>query len=525
MGKNVKLSLFVLISLLLLVAYSFAEEGEQPQLSTPATVAAASPATQGSAKAQTTRKSEGITWGYDERFRFDAWNNSDWNGKLEDENRQLKFRTRVFLNVPFGNYVDAYVRLGNEAIKKTADPTAAHDGPSAFRMNEIWFDNAYLNFKKLPIKGLSLQVGRQDFRKGDGFIIFTDAPLHGARSVPNNMFDLTYKYKKQTLELFGMYNPKFDEFFPIINGDANTGSTIQGKQYGEWDSLGTGLYYTNNQYKNTDIEGYYIFKKEYNDYRARTNYLYQPDRHFSTIGGRFVQRFGTTSYRQPSWKIVGEFAGEIGTQDSMNAAFANTPIHAWGGFTYVKKRFDVKFHPWVLVDFTAMSGSDPNNPNTIGAFDPVYSRWAESPSLTDKPDWSSIYIYSQNGHEVGIGYYSNSKMTQVEAGFFPIPQIEVVLGYGHWSAFYPFSMNPYHLIVNPIATPASVTSYFSSGDNRMDQYRAKFKYTITKDVYGYVGLEKVLPGSFYKGKDNGIFFRTEVNYRYSGLVPMPWKKK
>ena len=62
-----------------------------------------------------------ITYGFDERFRFEGYNNADFNSAKADRLNQLRMRTRLFSDINFNEYLEGYVRMGWEGIKRTTD--------------------------------------------------------------------------------------------------------------------------------------------------------------------------------------------------------------------------------------------------------------------------------------------------------------------------------------------------------------------------------------------------------------------
>jgi len=476
----------------------------------------------------------GITFGFDERLRYEGYNNGDFNSVKHDKTFQLRTRVRPYADFNFNDYFEGYVRMGWEGVKRTSDPSypVAPNGAeqaSPFMAGELWFDNAWIKIKKVPgVENLSAQVGRFEIVKGDGFLFSDPSGADGTREGYDNAVDLTYRMGNSKFELIGIYNPKYDEFFPVWNkapivdptNPANAGPVKNynpalvetGKQLQEWDQAAVGVYYTNREHKSTDFDLYTFFNKSYNDIRKQTWYMYLPDRHYTLFGGRMVHRLKQV----PGLSLAGEFAYETGTENSMAVGIPNFDIRAWGGYGYAKKTFKVRFNPYVTAGFWALSGQDPKS-RTVGNFDPLFQRAANTQLSGDAPSWSEFYIFSL-GYEEGAYYWTNLKMAQAEAGFTPIKQLTVVGGYAHLDSMQPFAVNPYHAVgsVHP-ATPAA--GVFGTGLGRGQLAKTKLIYRINPAVSGYISLEKFLPGDFYTPQNNGYWFRSEITYRFKTLVP------
>jgi len=476
-----------------------------------------------------------ITYGFEERFRFEGYNNADFNSAKADRLNQFRMRTRPYVDLNFNEYLEGYVRMGWEGIKRTNDPSypsaKVNEQASPFTAGELWFDNAYLKMKKFPgAENLSMQAGRFEIVKGDGWLFSDPSGLDGSREGYDNAVDLAYRYKNSKLELIGIDNPKYDEFFPVWNKLSITDSANpynvgpvksyipalaeNGKQLQEWDQTAVGAYYTNRELKNTDIDAYTFFNKSYGDIRKQSFYMYLPDRAYTLFGGRAVQRVKQI----PGLSVTGEAAYEAGTEDSRKAGVPNFDIRAWGGYGYAKQKFSVKTKPYVTAGFWALSGQNPNS-RTVGNFDPLFQRSSNTSLTGDAPSWSEFYIFSQ-GYEEGSYYWTNLKMAQVESGFTPVKQLTFVGGYAHLDAMQPFAVNPYHAVgsVEPAKAAAGV---FGDGLGRGQLAKVRMIYRITSSVQGYVNLEKFLPGDFYVPQHSSYWFRSEITYRFNRFAPFP----
>jgi hypothetical protein len=450
----------------------------------------------------------GITYGIDGRVRIDTYNNTDITNGVNDETRFARVRTRIFVNVPIGPNVDGYVRFATEPFKRWATEGGNYNGPNTapgYMGGDFWFDNVYLDFKKLPIKGVNLRVGRQDILKGDGFFLFSGAVATGPRNGGFDAFNLGYTFGKQKIELMGFWLPQTDDFYPVINQSYQQRPGLMSSPFGVpfpylYQDMGTqqaaGAYYTGRQFKNTDIDAFYFFVKQYNmtsiggatnssgAFTATSapsflntykNYHYEPDRHTNMLGGRIVQRL------PGDITIHGNFTYQFGHQDAMtglnNAAFGTfanpngqavgcaagvatcgypqTDIRAWGGYGFVTKYFPkVKTQPYLRFQTMLLSGQDPNKLGTDGNFDTGFARWAFHPSPFIEngygtPLYSDEYVNSLTA-ELGINpaYLSNTKNFGAEAGFTPIQgkvrKIQIVGAYQFVNAFHPFVADPIH---------------------------------------------------------------------------------
>ncbi|HWR34563.1 MAG TPA: alginate export family protein [Clostridia bacterium] len=412
-----------------------------------------------------------IEYGFEGRFRSEAWNNVDFNSTLPDSRNQFRFRTKFWTNVPLGQHVDVFMQLGNE-FKKQATPELKFDP------DEVFVDSFYVNVKDLFTRGLNLRVGRQNFFRGEGMVLMDGSPLEGSRGFYYNAINLSYSWRKSNLELIGIYNPRRDRFLPRVNN--------KDKYLNEWDEQAIGLYYSDKNHSRSEWESYYFYKKELHDYRAKTNPQFQSDRYLHTTGGRLVQTFGK------GFTATGEAALQLGRQHP------GVDVRGWSAYGYVKKSFVARGTPYVLAGNWAMSGDDPRT-DAVEGWDPLFSRW---------PRWSDLYIYSQV-REKGVSYWTNTALMQAEAGFTPHKKVALRATYYHMRAFHPFP---------------GEASVFSKGKHRGDLLQARVDFKLNDAVRGHLQYESLLPGNFYSGQTSGHFVRSELVYQFKGLLH-PWKSR
>lgn len=410
-----------------------------------------------------------IDYGFEQRVRNENWNNlMDYNQNLYDKRVQVRYRTRLWMKAPLSKDVDISVGLNqesNEIIKP--------DRP--FRFDEAVFETAYIDFKKLFVKGLSLRVGRQNIMKGEGFLIFEGNPGDGSRSIYFNAAVLGYSWKKSKLELIGISNPRTDRYFPRIHS--------RSKPLQDWSDQAIGTYYTDTNLKNTAIEAYYFYKKEVRDLRAPTNPLFQPDRHVSTAGGRVVQKL------QKGWSLTGELATQWGKQHP------NTSISGRGGYAYVKKTFGDGARSYVLGGYIGTSGDNPDTKNKVEGWDPIFSRW---------PKYSELYIYSQV-NEKAVAYMTNTGMWQGEVVYSPVKPVSCRFTLYHMGATYPFRGS---------------AQTFGAGTARGNMPQVRVDYVRNSHWKGHVLYERLVPGSFYSIQSPAHFLRFEVIYTLLGSVKL-----
>jgi hypothetical protein len=450
------------IAILILLASFHLGAQTSATSATPATSAAPAAAAPAAAAGQTL-----FEYGFEQRVRNEDWNNlMDYNQNLNDKRAQVRYRSRLWMKAALNKDIDFSVGLNqetNEIIKP--------DKP--FRFDEVIFETAYIDFKKLFVKGLSLRVGRQNIMKNEGFLIFEGNPGDGSRTTYFNAAVLAYSWKKSKLEFIGIDDPRTDRFLPRFHPPTRT--------LNDWSEQALGTYYTDGNLKNTSIEAYYFYKKEVRDQRAATHPLFQPDRHVSTVGGRVVQKF------KKGWSATGEFGLQWGAQHP------STQISGRGGYAYVKKTFGAAAKNYVLAGYIGMSGDNPATTGKYEGWDPIFSRW---------PKYSELYIYSQV-NEKAVAYWTNTGMWQMEAVYFPFKPVQCRFTLYHMDAFYPFKGNP---------------ATFGTGTARGNLPQVRVDYTRNARWKGHILYERLVPGSYYSVQSPSHFLRFEVTYTLTGIV-------
>lgn len=410
-----------------------------------------------------------LVLGAEGRVRSENWNNIiDFNHAVNDVREQIRYRLRVWMDLPITDRIDFHAGLTDE-FYQFMQPVRN------LSYNEVVFEILSVEMKKLVVPALSLQLGRQNLARGEGFVLFDGTPGDGSRTGYFNAVDLSYKYRKSNLELIGILNPLQDRFLPRIND--------QHRYLIEWNEQAVGLYYTDLNHPKSDIQAYYFYKREVHDYRSSFDPQYQSDRHVSTLGGRIVHQMNR------GFSVTGEAAVQWGVQHP------NIPIRAWGGYGYVKKDFSVRWKPYVLGGYWILSGDNPATPNQIEGWDPIFSRW---------PKWGDLYLYATIP-EKGVGYATNDHFSQLEAGFSPFDFLHFRTTWYHQDAFFPFP---------------GTNKIFGAGTERGNLVQGRADVRINSQLSGHVVYEGFLPRSFYSHPSSGFFLRGEVIYTYRGAIPL-----
>jgi methyl-accepting chemotaxis protein len=404
-----------------------------------------------------------FTIGFEQRVRSDDWNNAiDMSDKTNDQRDQFRDRTRLWFNAPVTSNIDLFAGVAAENTQRFG---------SVKHFDEVFFDQAYVNFRKVFVKGLSLKLGRQEIFKGEGFILFDGTPGDGPRSGYFNGADLNYSFKKSQLDLMAFADPARDHYLPIIHD--------QYRLLQNWDEQAVGAYYSTADFRNLVVDGYYFYKKEINDVLPVKNPQFMPDRHVQTAGGRVLVKLD----KRTNWAT--EFARQWGAQHG------GVQITGWGGYSYVKHTFDRRLKPYVKAGYWAMSGDDPKTKGTWEGWDPLFSQY---------PKWSDMYVYTQS-KEVSIAYATNLRMSQTEAGFSPIAKNTLALIWFHMDSFHPF---------------AGSAATFGTGTNRGENVQLRWDAAPSPSWKMSIHYETHHPGDFYSvNRAPAYEVQCQVIYQFS----------
>jgi hypothetical protein len=412
-----------------------------------------------------------LEFGFQERVRSESWDNIvDHQSAKPDARTQYRFRTRLWTVVPLGEDLTFAAGLVNEN-RKITKPDVAYNG------REVVFETFYLDWRLGS--AWSLRAGRQNLMRGDGFVLWDGSALDGSRSAYVNALDLAWKGGDAKVEFLAISNPYKEEYLPSLN---KTDNPKERQLLNEHDEAALGLYGTWKR-DSHDVQAYAILKTERNDYRAKTDPLFVPDRSVETLGLRVAEDLGK------GLKAMGEFAVQGGTQDGRPGTLEHgSDIHAWGGQAKLTQTFSVAWQPDLTLGWTGLSGDDPSTPAKEN-WDPLFSRW---------PKWSELYIYSQVP-EAGVATWSN--LNQWEATVQAKPHAKVGL---RASLFWLRAFQPV----------MGKGSIFSSGLCRGRILELRGDVTLSEQWQGHILYEHLAPGMFYSGPDSGRFFRVEAIYTF-----------
>jgi hypothetical protein len=424
------------------------------------------------------------------RLRYEYWRNwKDMDNGLKDNRNHFILKTALWGKADFNANTSLFAKLCNEfkaytyfggtasvIPDKTADKKGYH-----FDINEVIFENLYLDeslFLGLPV---DLRLGRQDFAGmyGEGFLVMEGTPQDGPRTLYFNAAKTSWRLNKgNTIDLIYINNPRDEEFLPVMNRteltvSSNPSLDKQPQLLNTTDEEASVVYWKNKDIKDLALEGYYIFKSE----AEEGGYGYQTQKgRISTLGSFASYALGTLTFR-------GQMANQFGS-------YGHNSRRGIGGYVFVENSFKGSaWNPKASIGFVYLSGDKEETADNEG-WDPLFSRW----------EWlSPMYARSMCAETGILGYWTNMRIFRVNLFMKPTEKINIYLWYNFLQA-------------NEQVAPSAILS--GNGKNRGHLPQVKLEYMFNKNVTTFFWMEYLIPGDFYKDRDPAIFLRTELQLKF-----------
>ncbi len=325
-----------------------------------------------------------LNWGFDERIRQEYFDNV-FNLEEKRKNREWDFgryRSRIWTTVTPIPELEFNVRLAWESRYwfQPEDIPARDD----YQSNNLFFDN--LNFKIKQPFGLpvTVTVGRQDIILGDGWLVLDGTPYDGSTSIYFDAVRTTIELKdiQTTADLIYIQNyatnnkwlpPEDTRHAAQQIAEGNVSSEVI-----EQDEKGAILWVANKSIKDTEIDGYFIYK--HND----AVFANADDGDIYTLGSRVVHNIGE------HWLAKAEGALQFGEQKTLYPKFSpafGTQQNIWAGgaTTSLTYLFKDKWNNQLATGYEFLSGDRSDTKGTNEAFNPLWGRW---------PQWSELMVYN-----------------------------------------------------------------------------------------------------------------------------------
>jgi hypothetical protein len=431
-----------------------------------------------------------LNWGADLRVRNEYYNNivtlSDAAPRHEQD--VIRFRGRLWGTATIVTNLTLNGRLSAEP-REWMKPAfvSQFSGRQGMEWRYGIADNLNVKWNNILDLPLSLTAGRQDILIGDYYdwwLVSDGTPGDGSWTFFLDSIRLNFDAKdiKTKFDMIYIYqNARPSEWMPTIGNSSAYTLTEQNEQ-------GVILYASNKSIKNTQLDGYFIYKRDDKEFSNGDN------ADIYTTGGKLT---GTPA---DHWQYSVEGAYQFGhKQDgTVTAPTPQTgwrPIDAYGGKAKLTYLFKDPMNNQVGLVGEFLSGDDPNTTGKDEMFDLLWGRW---------PRWSELYIYS----------YVNETSRK-------IAQINNIGRFGPTWSISPTKKLSFSATYNAMFAPQTVptrnvnASLFSyNGSFRGHYLQTILRYQFNKNIAAHLWGEFVWQGDYYTHQDLSTFVRAEVLFTF-----------
>ncbi len=436
-----------------------------------------------SALDQIKKPADWFSWGADFRVRNEYFNNALSLSPVAADNEQdyFRYRARVWASVTPLDGLSLSTRLTTEP-RTWMKPAgySPYKGNSGTDWTYGLFDQLALQWQKPANLPITLNIGRQDLRFGDGWLVLEGTPNDGSWSIFLDSAKLTLDLKEAatTIDFVGIYQlADNDAWLPIL-------SASEQRPLSDQDEKGFILNVANKSVTQANVDAYFIYKHD--DLVTR----YGDDADIYTVGARLA---GALS---PHWKYSVEGAYQLGQKDDLNVRYPNPgpgsrDIEAFGMKGRLSYLVGDRLQNQFQLNYEYLSGDDPATPEDE-MFDILWGRW---------PQWSELYNVYSYALETRVSQTANLHRIGPGWSFVPTRGMDFSL---HYNALFANESVP---------TRAVVPDRFSNDGNfRGHYFQAILKQKFSRHISGHLWSEFVLPGDFYVSDDTMTFLRAELMF-------------
>ncbi len=340
------------------------------------------------------------------------------------------------------------------------------DGMRDTDFDEVVFETLNLEWSKAFTLPLKIKVGRQNLMDLNKWLFADGTPLDGSRTSYFDAVRFTYELAEQKTSIDVVYIDQYsnsDKWLPPIN-DVD-------RHLIENDERAVALYVKNKSIENTQIDGYYIWRKTQRELDNGWN------SDLSTIGGRVA---GDIS---ENWKYYTELAVQVGSKDGYH-------VSALGSNNQVSYFLRDKLNNNFRLGYEYRSGGNHPREN----FDILWGRYSYI---------SNIYCSYLGTLENNSAMFTN--LHRINFGWSCDPTKKLSLH------------TDYNLLFCDNNQSDDLGDRFSkSGCLRGHLFAGLLKYKFNKYVSGHLIGEILLPGDYYTDRSNDValFLRYQLVFAF-----------
>ncbi len=437
-------------------------------------------------------------WGADFRARNEYYNEivSLNQSDIYSEQDVVRFRGRLWAtaepvkDLTLNTRLSAEPRLWNKRAFATP-----YVGKTGMEWRYGIFDLLNVKWDKILDQPLTITAGRQDIMLGDFYdwwLVSDGTPNDGSWTFFLDSVRVTWEPEPLHTRFDLIYiqqSSRPDEWMPTIGDPVSP--NYSDYYLTEQNERGAILYASNKSIKNTQIDGYFIYKHDSAEELrfAGTERWSGDNADIYTAGGKIT---GTPAEH---WKYSLEGAYQFGQKEDRILGVETTrDIDAYGAKAKLTYLLKDQLNNQFSLSAEFLSGDDPNTQNDE-MFDVLWGRW---------PRWSELYIYSYATETSG-------KFAQMNNLFRVGPSWSITPAKGlTFTAAYNALFAP-----EDTATRAVNTSVFSSDGNFRGHFAQAFvKYQINKYINAHLWGEAIWQGDYYENRDLLSFVRAEIMFTF-----------
>lgn len=432
-----------------------------------------------------------LSWGADLRVRDEYYNNIVSLSDVDPLHEQnvIRYRSRFWASATPVTNVSFNARIASESRLWTKPSfIPVYGGRTGMEWRYGIVDNMNLKWANAFDQPLTITAGRQDIVLGDfwnWWLVADGTPGDGSWSYFLDSARLTYDAKDLKTRFDGIFiyqRARPDDWMPTLDNSSAYGLTEQNEQ-------GVILYASNKSLKNTQIDGYFIYKGDDQEFRNGD------DANIFTLGAKIT---GTPAEH---WSYSLEGAYQFGEKmDPMvrTPVPANTErrdLDAFGVNARVSYLFKDVLNNQAHLIFEHLSGDDPDSTGRDEMFDVLWGRW---------PRWSELYIYSYV-QETGGKIAQLNNIQRIGAGWTLNPMKPMQLGFYYNALFAPESV--------PTRT-INAARFSQDGHFRGHYFQGVLTHTFSRHVKGHLWSEFIWQDDFYVDRELLTFLRAEVSLTF-----------
>lgn len=445
-----------------------------PVVEAPATQPAADPIQEFIAK--TKQPCPFFKWGADYRIRNEYQRNTNGLDKSIAENDRdwIRHRARIWSTISLENVIEFNSRITWEG-RNWFEPESAMN----FDLGEILFDIFNVTIRRPGDLPFTVVGGRQEIALGDRWLVFEGTPYDGSRTIYFDAIRITTELEDIQTKIDTIYlevDSEGDHWIPMLKDRERNQQTgaYQDRYVVEHDEQGVILWVENKSLENTEIDGYFIYKRD-----IQGPFPFSDNADIYTFGGRVVHKF------DEHWMARSEVAPQFGRRNG-------NQICALGSLNRLSYHFNDKHNNWLRLDYELMSGDDPGSQGTEESFDLLWGRW---------PRFSELLIYLApierrpadftNLHRVAMGWSTNIT-----------PKTEM--------------LTDYHLLFADENSYRDRAAFTQGGCFKGQLLTWWIKHRFTPQLAGHIVAEAFFPGDYYADTNNdpAVFCRAELLFSW-----------